>query len=366
MNEYQKSGVDYSVLDAAKRRAQTLARETAKNLDGTGFTDVESSRGESAYLIEHRDHYIAVTLEGLGTKDLAADAIDIALGQTFYEAIGVDTVAAIANDLITQGAQPLAIMQYLATGDTSWLLNTMRHEAFMRGFKKACDQIGASWGGGETPTLPGIIMERSADLGGCGIGFISPKSRLLSTEKIQDGDAILGIESSGIHANGLSIARTLAKALPQGYLTPIGNGLTYGEALLTPTHLYSQLMQELFAEEIALHYSVNVTGHGWTKLMRADRHFSYEVENLPPVPPVMSFITKELELSPKEAYATFNMGLGFVFYLPRTGLPKAISIANECGLKAYELGHVSSSRQSEVNIHPLGIKYVEKDLEVRA
>lgn len=362
---YKHTGIDYGVLDSAKRTAQLIAQTTAVNLRHSGFSDVPDSRGESAYLIEHPEFFLAFNQEGLGTKNLVAETMERLTGKSYFESIAMDVVATVANDLITVGAAPLVMLQYLGTGKSTWFDNEDRTLGFFMGYKAACDKIGAVWGGGETPTLPRIIEKGTADLGGSGFGIISPKSRHLHGGKLIPGDAIVGIESSGIHANGLSLARELAGRLPGSYLTPIENGQTYGEALLTPTYLYSPLLQALFAEGIDVHYSANITGHGWRKIMRAKQPFRYCIDQLPPVPAVLSFIVDNLCLSPKEAYGTFNMGLGFAFFVAAKHAARTIEIANEYNFGALQLGTIEAAEESVLHL-PGNITYQGHELGVRA
>lgn len=364
-NSYQKSGVDYSKLDTHKVSALQAAKTTGKNIDTTAFTEVTESRGESAYVIEHDNHYLAMVQEGLGTKSLVADAVRAYTNKTHYDALAIDTVAMIVNDLITVGARPLTIQQYLACGDSNWLDDTQRMNDLIQGWKQACNEVGASWGGGETPALKGIINENVIDLAGNAVGIIQPKNRLLLGKNIQDGDAMLGFASSGIHANGLSLARSLATKLKDGYQTKLSNDSTYGEALLEPTILYSSLLQALFNAELSIHYAVNVTGHGWRKLMRPTENFTYTVDTITPAPEVLNFIQQETKMSDREAYATFNMGLGFCVYLPKSDVATALRIAKKQNIPAWEIGHISSAKTKSVVIKPLDITYTADELEIR-
>jgi phosphoribosylformylglycinamidine cyclo-ligase len=191
-------------------------------------------------------------------------------------------------------------------------LATLRAQALVAGWKAACDICGVAWGGGETPALAGIVEAGRIDLAASCTGLVNPKSRLSLGDKLGPGDAIVLLASSGIHANGLSLARKLAERLPQGYLTEIGNGQTYGEALLAPTVLYSPVTEALWAAGIVPHYSANITGHGWRKLLR-HRALTYRIHTVPPVPPVLRFMPAAAGRGQddREAYGTLNMGAGF-------------------------------------------------------
>lgn len=136
---YAGVGVDYEAMDPFKRLAQLAGRETAKNILRLGFSEVEMSRGESAYLMDAGDHYVAHVEEGLGTKDLVADAMYMATAKSYYDRIAQCTVAMIVNDMITLGALPLSVAMHLAVGVSSWFSDGNRCDDLIDGWKKACD-----------------------------------------------------------------------------------------------------------------------------------------------------------------------------------------------------------------------------------
>src|SRR3989344_4843881 len=283
---YASTGVNYDAMDPFKRMAQIAGRETAGNinrLNGGEFREFETSRGESAYLIEAAKSYFAHVEEGLGTKNLVADAMYALTGKSYYDQIAQDTVAMIVNDLVTLGALPLSVAMHLAVGSSDWFNDEKRSQDLINGWKRACDLAGCTWGGGETPTLKGVVAPEAVVLSGSAIGIVKPKERLIAPN-IQHGDAIVAFESSGIHANGLTLARTIADKLPDGYLTKLPDGRTYGETLLDPTHIYTAAIRRCFDDGVDIHYAVNVTGHGWRKLMRATQPFAYVIEDLPRKP----------------------------------------------------------------------------------
>ena len=135
---YSKSGVDYKLLDPAKRMAQDAGLQTKKILEGSEFSEVTQSRGETAYVIEGVDSYYAIVQEGLGTKNLVADEVRKITGKTYYDSIAYDTVAAIINDLITVGAKPISVLAYWAVGDSKWMKDEVRMKDLVNGWKRAC------------------------------------------------------------------------------------------------------------------------------------------------------------------------------------------------------------------------------------
>ncbi|MEK7499795.1 MAG: AIR synthase related protein, partial [Patescibacteria group bacterium] len=156
------TGVDYPSLDAFKRLAQRFAADTTRNARRTGYTGLEWTRGESAFLFQGPDGLIIGHVhEGLGTKNLVADA----MGGIYYRNIARDTVAMGVNDLVTLGVLPISVSMHLSVGDaTSWFKNSDRAENLIRGWKEACDDAGCVWSCGETPELRGIIYPGSSEL----------------------------------------------------------------------------------------------------------------------------------------------------------------------------------------------------------
>lgn len=365
---YASVGVNYDAMDPLKRLAQQAARETAPNLHRFGIKEVEASRGESAYVWWEKESnaYRAFVIEGLGTKTRVADETRKFTGKTHYDTIAQDTVAMIVNDLITAGAQPQVVNAYFAVGSSEWFADEERTRDLVNGWKQACNLAGATWGGGETPTLKGVIEPDAIDLSGSAIGIVKPKERLtLKGNKLQAGDRIVLVESSGIHANGLTLARKVEKRLPQGYATRLPSGRMYGEALLTPTHIYAKLINDLFEDGIDIHYMPNITGHGWRKLMRADREFTYVIKRVPPIQEEFSLIQNVAGTDDREMYGTFNMGAGFAIYIPKDNVERVQTIASSRhGLQTYVAGYVEKGSK-QVVIKPKNIVFGEDSLKLR-
>lgn len=361
---YKKSGVNYDLLDPVKKLAQMAGLKTKNSILGSGFREISSSRGETAYILEAVDCYYAFVQEGLGTKNLVADEMRKITGKTYYDVIAYDTVAAIVNDLITVGTRPLTVLAYWAVGDSKWFADKKRNEDLVTGWKKACNLAGAAWGGGETPTLSDVINPNAIDLAGSAFGIIKPKSRLILGDELSSGDAIILFESSGVHTNGLTFIRMLAKKLPDGFAAKFPNGEMFGEAILASTIIYSSLIQDLLDDKVEIHYVVNITGHGWKKLMRAKKELSYVIDNLPKIPEIFQFIQKKSNLSDKEMFATFNMGSGFAMMVDQKNTNKIIRTANKHKIKAWIAGRVIKG-QKEVIIRPLDIIFKSDELKIR-
>lgn len=362
---YEQAGVNYDRLDAFKRACQRRAAETVGALARHGMREPAAVRGESAYLIETDDEYLAHVEEGLGTKNLIADAMRTLTGRGFYHAIGVDTVATIVNDLITTGALPFSVAMHAAVGDGEWFADAERSEDLAKGFAQACEMSGAVWGGGETPALKGIINPETIVLAGSAVGRIRPKSNRIEGN-VCDGDVMIFLTSSGVQTNGLTLCRAIADRLPQGYLTPIDDGRAYGEALLDASVIYVRLIEGLQQAGVKPHYAVHVTGHGWRKLMRLDAPFVYRVTAVREPPAIFRFLMRAGPIDRREAYATFNMGIGFAVYVDPRDADAVLRVASAAGYDAWVGGtvHQQGGRKA-VEIEPLGIAFEADTLKVR-
>jgi phosphoribosylformylglycinamidine cyclo-ligase len=361
---YSGSGVNYQSLDPAKKLAQEGALKTSKNLKKNGYREISDTRGESAFVWQQGNILMASVIEGLGTKNLVADMTSKITGKSYYDTIGHDTVATIINDLISAGARPLTINAYWAVGQSNWFNNAKRIKDLVKGWRNACNMAGATWGGGETPTLKGIIQEGSIDLGGSAVGIISSKKNLITDKNLKAGDRVLLLESNGINANGLSLARTIAKNLPKGYATKLPNGKMYGEALLTRTNIYAKLIEDLQENKIDIHYISNITGHGFRKIMRARPNFTYVIENIFDPQEIFLFIQKNANLSDYEMYQTFNMGMDYALFIPKKDIAKAQKIIIKNGFQSIDAGFVEKGSK-QVILKPKNLIYKSETLDLR-
>ncbi len=363
---YRTAGVDYASLDPFKIAAQRSAIATATMLERHGVHEIEASRGESAYLIELPDRYLAFAEEGLGTKNLVAQGTPEVSGEQWYANIAHDCVAMIVNDLITVGALPLATAMHLAVGDADILDPEAPEFALIQGWRSACEEAGCAWGPGETPTLKDIVIPGTFVLNGSAVGQIYPKDRLLIPPRIQASDRIIMFASTGLHANGYTLARSLASRLPDGFRTCMPDGQTYGQALLQTTQIYVGLMKWLLKEGMEVHAAINITGHGWRKLMRANEPFVYVIDHLPPVPSIFTFIQEQGSVELNEMYSTFNMGAGFAVIVPPKMTDRIIKIAMHCGIRAWNVGEVrAEGNRKAVLIPSLNLEFEGGTLNIR-
>ncbi len=285
-------------------------------------------------------------------------------GKTYYDIIGHDTVATVINDLITVGAKPLVIHAYWAIEDNSWLQDKERMTDLIAGWKSACDLSGASWGGGETPTMKQIVIPGTSELGGSAIGIIPDKKNLIVGQKLKNNDRIIFLKSNGVNANGISLTRAVAKKLPKGYATKLFDGTMYGDALLTKTNIYAKLIQELLEANINIHYLSNITGHGLRKIMRAKENFSYMIEKIIEPQEVFNFIQKNAGLTDEEMYGTYNMGMDYAIFLSEEDVEKTQRIITKNGFESIDAGYIKKGER-QVVIEPKKIVFKSETLNLR-
>jgi phosphoribosylformylglycinamidine cyclo-ligase len=360
---YASAGVDYETLDAGKRLALTAALGTSAALAAHGGKALDVSRGEPAFVFELGDRTLAFVMEGLGTKAVASRQVAEQLGLNRFDAVAYDTVAAIVNDLICVGALPLVVNAYFATGSSDWYRKSEWHAALVEGWSRACADAGATWGGGESPSLPGLVNSEDIELAGSAVGAMPEGRRPVLGQDLSPGDEIVMVASSGLHANGASLARLIADRLPDGYATPLPSGRAYGDALLDPSILYAKLVGALAEADVPVSYYSHVTGHGLLKLMRPSRDLTYRITALPPVPEVLAFLAEQSEMDAHAAYSTLNMGSGFAVYTGAGTGKQVVEIAESLGHEALVAGRVEDGPR-QVIVEPIGVVYADAELDL--
>ena len=359
---YRSAGVDYRALDAGKRQALNAALATSGLLQSRGARAVDASRGETAFVFEFADHAFAFVLEGLGTKSMIARQVEQDLGYAVYGDVAYDTVAAIVNDLCCVGAIPLVVSAYFVIGSSDWYTHPQRQAALVEGWRAGCVNAGATWGGGESPSLPGLVTPDEIELAGSAIGVVPQGQRPILGDDLRVGDEIVFVESNGLHANGSSLARKIAQGLPDQYNTLLPSGRSFGQALLDRSAMYVPLVEALVHSDVDVHYLSHITGHGFQKLMRARTAFTYRIRELPQVPEVLTFMVSEAEMSDTEAYSTFNMGCGFAIYCGRGSGETAVRIAASLGLGAMVAGAVEDGPRRV--LLPNGVVFEDDDMDL--
>lgn len=355
--------MDYATLDAGKRRALTQALASSAALSAHGGRALDASRGEPAFVFELGDRALALVMEGLGTKSVIARAVAEQSGLNRFDSVAYDTVAAIVNDLCCVGALPLVVNAYFATGGSDWYRQADWHEGLVEGWSRACEDAGATWGGGESPSLAGLVAEREIELAGCAVGALPAGRAPILGDRLAPGEEIVLVASSGLHANGASLARSIADRLPEGYATQLPSGRAFGDALLDPSLLYADLVTALAEADVPVSYLSHITGHGLLKLMRPSRELTYRITALPQVPEVLGFLAEQAELTPHAAYSTLNMGSGYAVYTAAGTGTHVLEIASRLGHEAVLAGAVESGPR-QVVVEPIDVVYATGELDL--
>lgn len=362
---YREAGVDYETLDAAKRLAMAGALSTSPLLGAHGARALDASRGEPAFVFELDGRALAFVVEGLGTKSIVARQVLEEQGIDRFADVAYDAVAAIVNDLCCVGALPLVVNAYFATGSSRWYREGARAASLVEGWRRACADAGCAWGGGESPSLPGLLDEREIELAGAAVGAVPEGHAPILGEELGPGDEIVLVASSGLHANGASLARLVAGRLSDGYATALPSGATLGEALLEPSAMYVGLVAELLSRRTSLTYISHITGHGLLKLMRRPKPLRYRIWKLPETPEALSLLVAEAGLDAKEAFSTFNMGAGYALYCAAGAGAEIVELAAGLGLHACIAGAVEEGPR-EVVLEPIGVRFDGSELKLSA
>ena len=313
MITYQDAGVDIA-------KADVLVERIKEKVKSTYGSRVIAGVGGFASLYEiGQEKILAAGADGVGTK------LELAKWLNKHDTIGIDLVAMCVNDILCTGARPLFFMDYLATGQ----LDSKKSESIIEGIVEACKESGAALIGGETAEMPGLYQEGDYDLAGFAVGEVN-KNELIDGSHIREGDKIIGISSSGFHSNGFSLLRKIISEKEKSLV----------EQLLTPTKIYWPLVEKLISlGRNKVRGLAHITGGGWKNITRVNSHFDYVINNVPSyeeIPEVFSMISPRLDISLKELYETFNMGVGLMVVGDSDILEK---IRSE-GEKAWVLGYV--------------------------
>ncbi|GGA47222.1 phosphoribosylformylglycinamidine cyclo-ligase [Psychrobacillus lasiicapitis] len=330
---YEKAGVNIEAgYEAVQRMKSHVERTARKGIMGTfggfgGMFDLSSLNYKEPVLISGTD--------GVGTK------LKLAFMTDSHDTIGIDCVAMCVNDIVAQGAEPLFFLDYVAVGKAV----PERIEQIVKGVADGCVQSGAALIGGETAEMPGLYEENEYDLAGFAVGACE-KSKIVTGEKISEGDVLVGIASSGVHSNGYSLVRKIVFE-EQGYSaeTVVAGYEEFGEigkALLTPTKIYAKPVMEMH-HELSIHGMAHVTGGGFYENLprMMPEGLAVEVDlGSWEVLPIFNMLKEKGELTDRDLYNVFNMGIGFVLALSEEEAEKAITIAEKHGEKAYTIGRV--------------------------
>ncbi len=308
-------------------KIQATLSKTYRNRNGTASEVIDIGQHYAGLIGINRDYALALHTDGVGTKILVAEACQK------YDTIGIDCVAMNVNDVICVGAEPFALTNCLT-------LERARPELvteIMRGLARGAQEAGIAVVSGETAIMPEIVS--SFDLTGTVAGIVH-KKKIITGEKTQEGDTILGLKSSGIHSNGLTLARKL--------LLTLRTRQTFAGELLRPTRIYVKEISKLLRSKIEIHCLAHITGGAYSKLRRIGERakVGFHLDNLHEPQRIFRAIQKQGHIPHREMYRTFNMGTGFLVICPERQTEKVKRLLPEIR----QVGRVTASRDVRVAI----------------
>jgi phosphoribosylformylglycinamidine cyclo-ligase len=297
-HSYREAGVDIDLETAA---IKSLTRNLTYRR--TGSPAMMGEVGHFAGLIEFGDHVLALTTDGVGTKMLVADRM------RDWTTVGIDCVAMNVNDLYVMNLEPIAFVDYIATDH----LSVEKMAQIGTGLNEGARQANIDIVGGETATLKGLV--NGLDLAGTCLGM-QKRERVVTGETIVPGDVIIGVPSTGIHSNGLTLARRIVEKYAD-YSQRLPGGKTLGEELLTPTRIYQESLR--VAQRCTVHGMCHVTGGGLLNFKRLSQYGFYFTDRIEP-PEIFSWIRTAGGIDTVEMYRTFNMGMGYAYITPESSV----------------------------------------------
>jgi phosphoribosylformylglycinamidine cyclo-ligase len=342
-DHYRDAGVDTDEADAGLKKLANRIKGTWPAEDAFGA--VKLGIGYFANVVDVCGQGIAISTDGIGSKAMIAWML------RKFDTVGIDCVAMNANDIICVGATPVTMVDYVAVEKVEAAVL----DAISVGLAAGAKMAGISISGGETAQLKGMI--NGFDLAGTAIGHVS-LDKILVGQNIEDGDVVIGVESNGIHSNGLSLARrAFFEGSHQYALSHRFPELSadLGNELLRPTHIYVQEALELLKRVPSVRAFIHVTSDGFLNLTRVKADVSYVVDELPPVPPIFSIIQRLDGIDDTEMFSVFNMGIGFCAVVPKRDADTALTVLGGRGKKAYRIGYAVSDPQRQVSIKQYGL-----------
>jgi phosphoribosylformylglycinamidine cyclo-ligase len=337
--DYREAGVDVAAGRDFVQRIRSL-------VDSTRRTEVLGDFGGFSGLCQipsrYREPILVSGTDGVGTK------LKIAQATHQHRTIGIDLVAMCANDILTSGAEPLFFLDYLATGKLEPDILTQ----VVEGIATGCRQAGCALLGGETAEMPGFYAPGEYDLAGFCVGVVE-RSEVLDGRQVRLGDRVVGLASSGVHSNGLSLVRRIidqGERLDQagrGYgwteVVPALGPAPLGEVFLSPTRLYVQPILQARATGLTIHGMAHITGGGLPENLPRCLAEGQSMKIDPsswPIPALFEWLAQAGGVPAGEMFNTFNMGIGFAVILPPDQLSQGISWFRGQGLAAYAIGEV--------------------------
>ena len=258
------------------------------------------------------------------------------------------------NDLIACGAMPVIYLDEVAAGDSEWFQDDKRSKDLAFSYFDACEIASMALPAGESPALRYLVkaeppVKSAPSLSGCATGIIRPGQEVITGEKVKSGDVILGVLSSGLHANGISLVIKWAMSLPDQFLTKIGNS-TLGDEALIPTRCYVDLVEGIYRREMDqyVHAYVPGTGGGVAKVAFDKRSMTYRIHSwIKDIPPLLLFM-RELGVSLKDCLETFNWGIGYYIFVSPIDAQVFISTGQRLGYEIVEIGRVEEGERKVI------------------
>jgi phosphoribosylformylglycinamidine cyclo-ligase len=275
---------------------------------------------------------LALSTDGVGSKVIVAEQLDR------FDTVGMDCIAMNVNDVICVGADPIAVLDYIAVEQA----DPERLAQIAEGLRRGAEEAQVEIPGGELALLPELLQghpsPRGFDLLGFCVGLLDLDDMVTGAEA-EPGDAIIGLPSSGVHSNGLTLARGALGDLSER--PPELGGASVGETLLEPTVIYVRAVRELLESTVAVHGLAHITGEGFLNLLRLHAQVGYQIDDPLPVPAVFQLIAERGEVSPGELYEVFNMGCGFCCIVPWDQREPAVALLSKRHEGAAVIGRVT-------------------------
>ena len=332
--DYKKAGVD---IEAGYRSVELIKKHVASTMRSEvlggigGFSGAFSAAG----MKDMEDPVLLSGTDGVGTK------IKIAFLLDRHDTIGIDCVAMCVNDVACAGGEPLFFLDYIACGKNE----PEKIEQIVAGVAEGCRQAGCALIGGETAEHPGLMPVDEYDVAGFTVGVVDRKD-MITGERIQAGDVLVGITSSGVHSNGFSLVRKVFRMTEENLNTYYDMlGETLGEALLRPTKIYVKALKALKDAGVDIKGCSHITGGGFYEnipRMLPEGTAAAVKKDSYPVPPIFKMLQESGDIEEKMMYNTFNMGLGMVLAVSAAEAEKAVAVLKEAGEDAYIVGEVVS------------------------
>ena len=335
---YKDAGVDINAGNELVERIKPHVKRTTRpevigGLGGFGALCALPSKYKEPILVSGTD--------GVGTK------LRLAIDLKKHDTIGIDLVAMCVNDLVVQGAEPLFFLDYYATGK----LEVDVASDVVKGIAEGCVQSGCALVGGETAEMPGMYHMGDYDLAGFCVGVVE-KSKIIDGSKVQAGDALIALGSSGPHSNGYSLIRKVIDVAGVNPATEQLAGKALGDQLLAPTRIYVKSVLELI-EKVDVHAIAHLTGGGfWENIPRVlpDNTKAVIDEKSWEWQPVFKWLQEKGNIDSYEMYRTFNCGVGMVIALPQADVEKALNLLRQAGENAWLIGQIESLNPGEKQV----------------